>query len=230
MLKMRNRKSLKRQLAPATSRPKGRPSSREHQVGAQKVLDTARVLLKRSRPSRLSRAEVAREAGIDEKLVRYYFEKHDDLLDAVTDLSIQDLDQTMERASRTRGSASETMRQRINGLLEFLADNPTFFKLLVERVYERRNRQAPEKLRGLTEKAYGRLAKVVEDGRRSGEFRDDFDPRHLYIAIIGMAEFFITGRPVVELLFSDNGGTLKRYEEFVFSLIMYGIRGWDHPR
>lgn len=216
--------------APA-GRQKGRPSGGGgDKVGSDKVVETARGLLRQPRAPQITRAEVAKAAGVDEKLVRYYFGDYEDLLDQVVDLSIADLETVMTEASLPRRKASHVVRERVRALTGFLAENPTFFKLLVDRVYSGAGRGAHERLEALTRRAFERHSKVIAAGRANGEFRRDFDPRFLYIAIIGMAELFTTGRPVVEILFGEDANEVRgRYEKFVVDLIMRGIRASDAP-
>ncbi|MBS4049362.1 MAG: hypothetical protein KG075_23660 [Alphaproteobacteria bacterium] len=213
-----------RKKAESAPRQKGRPSSNAPKVGSEKVVDTARRLLRQPRPLQISRSEVAKAAGIDEKLVRYYFENYEDLLDQVTDASIADLEKVMSEASKPQKKAAHVVRSRVNALIDFLAENPTFFKLLVDRVYSATGKAAQTRLEELNTRAYDRHLAAIQTGRKAGEFRDDFDPRLLYIAIVGMSEFFTTGRPVVEFIFGESADQVRgRYEKFVFELIMRGV-------
>lgn len=205
-------------------RQKGRPRRSATQIGSEKVVDTARELLRQPRPLQISRSEVAKAAGVDEKLVRYYFENYEDLLDQVTDASIAELEKVMTEASRPQKKAAGVVRERVSALVGFLAENPTFFKLLVDRVYSASGKAARARLEDLNDRAYLRHLTAIQAGRKGGEFRDDFDPRLLYIAIVGMAEFFTTGRPVVEYIFGESADKVRgRYEKFIFDLILRGI-------
>jgi AcrR family transcriptional regulator len=208
----------------AQPRQKGRPKSTAARIGSDKMVDTARELLRKPRPLQLSRTEVAKAAGVDEKLVRYYFENYEDLLDQVTDGSIVELEQVMTAASKPQKKAALVMRERIKALTGFLAENPAFFKLLVDRVYSATGSAAQARLEALNKRAYERHLGAIQAGRAAGEFRDDFDPRLLYIAIVGMAEFFTTGRPVVEFIFGESADKVRpRYEKFLFDLLIRGI-------
>lgn len=205
-------------------RQKGRPRSTAAKIGSEKVVDTARQLLRQPRPLQISRSEVAKAAGVDEKLVRYYFENYEDLLDQVTDGSIAELEKVMTEASKPQKKPSHVVRERASALIGFLAENPAFFKLLVDRVYGATGKAAQARLEDLNARAYERHLGAIQAGRKAGEFRDDFDPRLLYIAIIGMSEFFTTGRPVVEFIFGESADKVRgRYEKFVFDLLMRGI-------
>lgn len=217
-----------RKKADSGPRKQGRPRSAAAKIGSDKVVDTARQLLRQPRPPQLSRSEVAKAAGVDEKLVRYYFENFEDLLDQVTDGSIVDLEKVMTEASKPQKKASHVVRERVRALIGFLAENPTFFKLLVDRVYNAGDSAAQARLETLNARAYERHLAAVQAGRKGGEFREDFDPRLLYIAIVGMAEFFTTGRPVVEFIFGESADKVRaRYEKFVFDLILRGIGKLD---
>jgi len=194
-------------------------------IGVEKVISSARSLMRQPRSPQITRAEVAKAAGVDQKLVRYYFENYEDLLDQVMDMDIAELEATMVRASQPQKMAAAILRNRLTAMVTFLADNPTFFKSLLDRVYEAKTTKARERLEALNKRAYERHRKMIASGRENGEFRQDFDPRLLYIAIIGMTEFFSTGKPVVEYIFQDKAENVQRkYEKFLLELIVRGIK------
>lgn len=206
------------------SRSKGRPRKDGPKVGVETVINSARALMRQHRPAQISRAEIARLAGVDQKLIRYYFENYEDLLHLALDIDLAGLEETMTVASRPQKSATQVLRNRVNALVTFLVKNPTVFKTLVERVYTGETARARERLEKMTDGAYDRHLGMVKQGWETGEFRPDFDPRFLYLAIIGMAEFFNTGKPVVEHLFgTDSEKVRSRYQRFIVGLVLHGI-------
>ena len=71
-------------------------------------------------------------------------------------------------------------------------------------------------------------AKVKElDG---GQRLRDFDPLFMYLAVIGISDFFIAGAPLIELLVpsgTDMAKLGKEYEAFVVELITKGVAKRD---
>lgn len=206
------------------TRSKGRPSKDSPKIGIEVIINSARSLIRQHRAVYISRAEVAKMADVDQKLIRYYFKNYEDLIDQALDIDIAELEAAMVKASRPQKTATRALRNRISALISFLVENPTVFKTLVEHVYTRETPTARNRLEKLNKGAYERHHKIVSQGWETEEFHKDFDPRFLYVAIIGMAEFFNTGRPVVEYLFdADAEEVMARYQRFVCDLVLYGI-------
>ena len=213
--------------APSTDikpvRGRGRPKRGNPESGPNHLVETAQRLLRNRRIASLTHTEVANAAGVDEKLVRYYFDKYEKLIDAVIDLEINNLNDVMADASARSGNATEMLRHRFGALLDFSIATPNFYKLLVDRVFDGTDPSASEKLDKITLEAYDRHLRFVTQGREEGRIRDDFDPRLLYLAIVGLAEIFVTANPVLTLLIGEKPDLRHEYQEFVIRLIMDGI-------
>jgi TetR/AcrR family transcriptional regulator len=209
----------------AAPRKRGRPRKTDGLVRSTSVLEAARQLLSSRRLVKLTHTEVARAARVDEKLVRYYYETSELLLDAILDLDIDSLNQVMIQASKPQDSVKNLLKNRVENLIDFVDLNPHFFRLLVDFVYGGRSGNASGKLANVSIEAYARNQSMVALGRSSGEFRKDFDPRLLYIAIIGMAEIFVTARPVLDLLYGGEvAGLRDAYKDFVVNLVLRGVQ------
>ena len=210
-------------MAATAPRRKGRPSNGGQQVGRDMIVTATKDLIMSHRSDRLTRAEVAKTLGIDQKLVRYYFPDFGALIDEALDLGVLDLDKQMAKASAKQDTQSQVLSNRLSALSSFLVQRPGYFRILVERIYEGSGEEAANRLVTMTKNAYRRHDKMVRSGQAAGEFKD-FDPRLLYLAIIGLVDIFVTARPVAELLFADDTDNLsERYEAFVIDLILNGI-------
>jgi AcrR family transcriptional regulator len=209
----------------AAPRKRGRPRKTDALVRSTSVVEAARQLLRSRQLVKLTHTEVARAAGVDEKLVRYYYDTSESLLDAILDLDIDTLNQVMIQASKPQDSVKNLLKNRVGNLIDFVDLNPHFFRLLVDFVYGGLSGNASVKLANVSIEAYARNQSMVALGRSSGEFRQDFDPRLLYIAIIGMAEIFVTARPVLDLLYGGEvAGLRDAYKDFVVNLVLRGVQ------
>jgi len=207
------------------TRSKGRPSSRGSAVGAEKIVQQTKDLVMAHGPHAATRAEIAKALGVDQKLIRYYFPDLEVLLDQALDLARLELDERMAAASEDRPTQAEILANRVAALTSFLVENPGYFRALVERIYNGKGQQSAERLVEMTTKAYRRHEGMVRRGQAAGEFRD-FDPRFLYLAILGMAEIVATSQPIIDLLFrGDETGARERYQRFIADLILNGIVG-----
>ncbi len=73
-----------------TYRRSGRPSSVKETVGREALIAAAKELLKTKSPSKIRRVDIAKAAGADPALVRYYFKDAGSLLASAMEEVAQD--------------------------------------------------------------------------------------------------------------------------------------------
>jgi len=77
----------------------------------------------------------------------------------------------------------------------------------------------------LTREAVSGYAEVIESGVKDGSFRRTNVP-FLFLAIIGMCEFFINGMPILRIAMGkdfDQRAISARYREFICELLLDGL-------
>ncbi len=212
---------------PASPRSKGRPPQNGSQVGREAVIAAARQVLKRLPPMRLSRIDVAKEAGIDPGLVRYYFGNKSSLLTEVI-LTIAKELQERRGVAEEDVSLVERLRRRLRALIEILSENPYLHYLLLQRVIY-------GEAAGLDDIAHirnaiffsslGSLRALIDEGVANRLFRP-IKIELFYIAVIGLCEFPVNAFPVFELLEgkqTDAAATYSRYVDFITDLLLHGL-------
>ncbi len=196
----------------------------DENVGREKIIATTIALLRKHRPSEITQNLVASNAGIDPKLIRYYFGDLEGLMTSVLERLIDGLGTVMSKASTSGGTATDRMRRRITALTHYVVANPNLWLMISDRVYASDTNWAKNVRAELTTSAYRRLQTVIEDGQRNGEFADDFDTRLLYIALLGLSEIFVTARSIVEVLMPGRRlDTERTYVDFIVELVLHGI-------
>jgi AcrR family transcriptional regulator len=206
-------------------RTKGRPSGTEEQVGRGLVIGATKRLLRRFPPNELTQARIAEAAKVDPKLVRYYFGNLNNLFNEVLSGLLDDLAAKMTAATETLGTPKDRMRARIKALTQFYIDNPHWWDMLAARVYHTSTKWAANLRTDFNMKGFGRLMAVLDDGRKSGEFRADFDARLLYLALIGLSEIFVTGKPILGVLMpnTSRNDMQEQYIDFIVDMVFRGI-------
>ena len=220
--------TIKQKVGAPRVRAQGRPRGEKNAVGRDGLIAATLDLLKTHRPSELSRTEIARLAGVDPGLIRYYFGNKDNLLLATT------LQITAERGRRTAEEMklAKTARQRFRGwikvLVEVMAENPHYSQLLLEQIHYGTSAEARKIRRDLVANTYNELHGIVAEGERNGEFRV-VDPNFLHLGLIGMCQFFFSRRPMLEELLgyeisAENMATLAdSYIDFVADILINGL-------
>lgn len=217
----KNKASKKR-----TTRRKGRPSTDDAGVGRQKLIDAARELLRSIPPARLTSNDIARVSGGDRALVRYYFGTMPNLLAEVAGELSAGLVENLSKASARSGSATVRLRRRIREFVRYELENPALHPLYTEQFLTDQSESARRIVRRIASDGHASFRAIIEDGRRSGEFRRDFDIRLLDIAIVGLCEFIVVGQPMLEAWLAPSekvNELIALYGDFVADLVINGV-------
>lgn len=213
-------------------RGKGRPRRDGPGVGREAVIAATRELLKRVPPSKITRAALSREAGIDPALVRYYFGNTSALL---TEVILEIADELAANRVWNKSAEApfrERLRQRVQVLTQTLEENPHLHEMLIQRAVFGQQAMGKD-IKRIRERynaeGLASLSALIEDGVRSGECRP-VNLHYLYMALIGLSEFFINAYPLFVRI-SGGGGNrseaIDGYVDFVTDLIMAGLTPRD---
>ncbi|MBL8385967.1 MAG: TetR/AcrR family transcriptional regulator [Burkholderiales bacterium] len=216
--------------APAARRAQGRPPRADAESTRARLIAATRALLHASKPAGITRFDIARAAGVDPGLVRYYFGNKAAVFDEVIRAVTAELAARRQNLPTT-GPVIERLRAYLGVWLEVFTDNPHFHELVVEQVFYGEGKDARERVRRFVERAYPELASLLAEGVASGELRAT-EPRFVYVAIIALCEFFATGTPLVEALFGRRGAARRlraEYGAFAADLLIDGLRAGRRP-
>jgi len=203
-----------------TRRPQGRPST-SGAVGKEAILAAARETLKTVPPGEITFQQVALLAGIDKRLIRYYFGQMPDLLKVV---AIQITEELRDRfiASNVRdGSVRDHLRLRISIFLDFFGSNPHYHRLVVDYLF---NTIGPERDAALDRfrHSIGELQTLLSGEHATGQAYP-LDARFVHVSIAALCEFMFSAKPVFTALFGnevDSPAFKERYCDFVTDLVM----------
>lgn len=205
--------------AKSTKRGQGRPA--ENGVGRDAVLATARRLVKEHPPARVTISLIAREAGVDPALVRYYFGDRGNLLLAVADSMLQETPRAMSGDAEPVALIENSIRQTA----KFTSSTKHIHRLMVDELADSKSAEVARRLgemnRGAVEGFAGLLAK--DDGATLR----GIDPMFFHIALLGLFDFFTSAEPVVRHMVpegTDMAELARAYEDFVADLVLNGIR------
>ena len=206
-------------------RRQGRPTADMGSAGRETVLSAALALLRTSPPNQVSIAAVAREAGVDPKLIRYYFGSREALL---LEVAMQLAESDDPPFAQDQPVAA--LEEFIHRTFRFTRSARYMQRLMVEELSAARSPEVREQVRAWSKGPidfYERLG-------RHAKARDlaDFDPLFLHLAIVGISDFFVSGQPLIRLLVppgTDMGKLERDYERFVVRLLLDGLRPRDRP-
>ncbi len=212
----------------AARRGKGRPARGQPGVGRETMIAATSELLKKRSPENITRAELARKAGIDPALIRYYF---GDMSSLLTEGMIQIFNDLQSRRAVTASDAPlrDQLRQRIGSLIEVLEAHPHLHELLMQPVLHVEPVKSAEMealRREYTLASFDTLRSILARAQDNAESIET-DVRMFYVVVIGMAEFAVRCFQYFELLSVRQGSrteTLARFTDYVADLLIDGLR------
>ncbi|HUN24916.1 MAG TPA: hypothetical protein VMU67_01320 [Steroidobacteraceae bacterium] len=221
---VRNRRPARRSLR---RRLPGRPGTRDLTVGAEAIIRNACELLREVNPRELSLLRLARFAEVDRSLIRYYFRDRASLLLAAARHLFGRLKSRLDAAEAALADDPVAqIREFTTVLLTFQIEHPYFHRLMIDEVVNAPNKEAQAFFRLVTEQGTRTFRDLATAGRRRGLTRA-YDGLFLYLALIGMCEFFVTGRPILKVAFGEDFDVTaanRQYQEFLRDYVIDGIR------
>jgi TetR/AcrR family transcriptional regulator len=219
MKPVRQQGSKRRVAVPAApKRGPGRPRGTREAVGRDAIVAAARKLLEKRPPHEVTFALIARKAGVDPALVRYYFADRELLMLAAIESLLKDSD---PRGPATAPPADQ-LGAYLSNILEFSRRNRYMQRLMIEGGAAARSAKVRARVRELNADAVRYLSDLLRlESGRPGDAPLDA------MFLIGMCEFFAAAQPMIAPLAPRrmSPGTLaRRYEAFLRELLLDGLR------
>jgi len=216
----------------ANRRGIGRPVAGPKTVGREVLIERTCELLTLMPPNRITRAEVARHMGVDPSLIRYYFRDRSMLLLAAMEKLTAEFSRMLhEELGQAVHGPEGALRARVSALQKFETAYPFFHRLLIDEFVNLSSPAAARFLQQLTAQAVAAYSAILDDGVSQGVFRRT-DSAFLFLAVIGVCEFFVNGMPILRIALGknfDEKSLSARYREFICDLLLHGIRAPPPP-
>ncbi|MEO8313642.1 MAG: TetR/AcrR family transcriptional regulator [Pseudomonadota bacterium] len=214
-----------RKKVPAKSRQKrtrGRPRTGLKAVGREAIVGAARQLLEELPPHQVPNVLIAKKAGVDPALVRYYFANREELMFAV----VENILATWDGAHPVPDAPeAERLSAHIANMFDFSTRVRSMQRLMVEECAKAKSPAVRARVRELntaTVRRYARCLHLEGPGDESSP-----DPLFVHVAIIGLCEFFAAAQAMILPLAPKhlNAAELAhRYQLFIRKLVLDGLR------
>ena len=174
----------------------------------------------------ITRLDIARAAGVDPALIRYYFGDRSTLLVAAV---LQAGAELRERQA-SDSAQSRPFPTGSGGGSSFFWKCSTrilsLHHLIIERIIHSKSKEARQLRQDMVYGTCKELASVIKEGVATGELRR-VDPRHLFLAMVGACSFPMAERALFEELIGEptTEAELHAYAEFVSDLFLDGLSG-----
>jgi AcrR family transcriptional regulator len=205
-------------------RKQGRPHKDAPTVGREALIAATRNLTKTIPAGRITRLDIARAAGVDPALIRYYFGDKSKLLVAAVLQAGAELQERHAQAYVQESTVRDRITRRIFVLLETLYQDPSLHHLIIERIIHSKSKEARQLRHEMVHGTCKQLAALINEGVANGEFRR-VDPRHLFLAIVGACSFPMGERALFEELIGGptTEADLHAYAQFVADMFLDGL-------
>lgn len=209
----------------AQQKPKrnpGRPFSADASDAREAILQAACRLLKDNLPTKVTNSMIAREAGADPALIRYYFGDRSSLLLAAVEELMKNIRQP---APPSPMDIEAFVSWRVDATLHFARMARSMQRLMVDELAEGGTAEVREAIRVRNKGLVDRYASILKS-QVGGEIVD-VDPLFLHVAILGVCEFFTAAQSIILPLAEPGTDPVEladRYEAFVIDLFLNGLR------
>jgi len=148
---------------------------------------------------------IAERAGLNKRLIYYYFGSKDDLFLAVLEGTYADIRQAEQHLHLDEVEPVEAIRQLISFTWHYYLEHPEFITLLnSENLHRAAHLKRSERIQEMNSPLVQLLDDVLERGRRDNLFRAGVDPVQLYISIASLCYFYLSNNDTLSAVFGRN--------------------------
>ncbi|KAA0219335.1 MAG: TetR/AcrR family transcriptional regulator [Lautropia sp.] len=153
---------------------------------------------------------IAGRAGINKRMLYYYFGQKEGLYLAVLEAAYQRIREEEHQLNLTQVEPTEAIRRLVAFTWDYYIAHPEFLSLLnTENLHRARHLKKSSRVRTWHSPFVAMIAEVLERGRKSGVFRTGVDPVQLYISIAGLSYFYLSNRYTLSTIFDRDLMTPK---------------------
>ena len=148
---------------------------------------------------------IAERAGVNKRLIYYYFSSKDELFLAVLEQTYADIRDAERELHLLEIEPVQALRRLVAFTWEHYLAHPEFLTLLnSENLHRARHLKQSARVREMNSPLIQTLGEVLERGRRGGLFRGGVDPLQLYISIAGLAYFYLSNKHTLSAIFGRD--------------------------
>jgi AcrR family transcriptional regulator len=157
---------------------------------------------------------IAERAGLNKRLIYYYFEDKDRLFQAVLEQTYRDIRDEERRLNLLALKPADAVRRLVEFTWDYYLAHPEFLSLLKsENLQVARHLESSQRAREMNSPLIATLGEILERGRKEGTFRGGVDPLQLYVSIAGLSYFYISNQHTLSAIFGRNLMSAKAKNE-----------------
>jgi AcrR family transcriptional regulator len=190
------------------------PRLRDADRSQQAILDAAREEFALLGLAGARVDSIAERAGLNKRLIYYYFSSKDDLFLAVLESAYASIREAEKELHLLDLPPAEAVRRLMEFTWTYYLEHPEFITLLNSaNLHQARHLEKSKHVREMNSPVIQTLGDILERGRKEGVFRGGVDPVHLYISIAGIAYFYLSNNYTLSAIFGRDLMTRKARSE-----------------
>jgi AcrR family transcriptional regulator len=148
---------------------------------------------------------IAVRAGVNKRLIYYYFGNKEDLFLAVLERAYEGIRSEERALNLSQVEPIEAIRRLIAFTWNYYIAHPEFLTLLnSENLHRARHLKRSTQVQQMHSPLVATIAEVLERGHRGGLFRAGIDPVQLYISIAGLSYFYLGNCHTLSTIFARD--------------------------
>jgi len=157
---------------------------------------------------------IAVRAGVNKRLIYYYFGNKDELFLSVLEHTYADIRQAEQSLHLDALEPVEALRTLVSFTWHYFLDHPEFLSLLASENLSRASHlKQSGKIREMHSPLVQLLDRLLERGQAQGLFRSGIDPVQLYISIASLGFFYLANNHTLSVIFGRDLRAADALEE-----------------
>lgn len=192
-------------MASSPSKPTTAPRARDADKSQLSILTAALEEFAQSGFAGARVDRIAEQAGVNKRLIYYYFGNKDELFLAVLERTYADIRSAEQALHLDAMDPVEAVRQLVSFTWHYYLEHPEFITLLnSENLHQAVHLKQSARIQEMNSPLVQMLADVLERGRRDALFRDGVDPIQLYISIASICYFYLSNNATLSTVFGRD--------------------------
>ncbi|HSV45934.1 MAG TPA: TetR/AcrR family transcriptional regulator [Ramlibacter sp.] len=148
---------------------------------------------------------IAERAGLNKRLIYYYFEDKEKLFQAVLEQTYRDIREEERGLKLLDLQPAAALRRLVEFTWDYYLQHPEFLTLLNSaNLHKARHLHESTRAREMNSPLIEMLAEILERGRKDGSFRGGVDPVQLYVSIAGLSYFYLSNNHTLSAIFGRD--------------------------
>lgn len=187
-----------------TKKP-AKPITRDPQKSRAKILQAARTEFARSGLGGARVDRIAKMAGINKRMLYYYFGNKDELFCAVLEANYAHKRDSEKALELEQEEPVEAIRKLIALTWGYYLKHPEFLTLLNSaNLHQAKHLKESTEIRKMHTPFVSMIKNILDKGVSQKIFRKDVDPAQLYISIAGLSYFYLSNQFTLSAIFGRN--------------------------